>query len=116
MIVTDKAQAALGVLLKLAREERAALVEDLADVAAAKRSAQAALAALTQSSSPQDERDLARKRRLARALAALEGAEQEAREKFDAAAGLACRLEALTCSARRAPAARENPAPAARLA
>ena len=116
VLITEKTQAALSVLLKLAREERAALTEDLADVAIAKRSAEAALVTLAQSYGPQGERDLARKRRLARALAALDDAEQEAREKLEAAAGLASRLEALTFSPRRAPAGPEYPVSAARLA
>lgn len=116
MIVTEKAQTALATLLKLAREERAALFEDLADIAAAKRSAELALVTLAQSYGPQGERDLARKRRLVRALAALDDAEREAGEKLGAAAGLASWLEALTVSPKRAPAGPENPLPAARLA
>lgn len=111
MIVTEKAQAALTTLLKLAREERASIIEDLADVAAAKRSAEAALVTLEQAFGPHGERDLARKRRLARALASLEEAEREAREKLDAAAGLASRLEALTVSDTRGLASR-HPLPA----
>jgi hypothetical protein len=99
MMVSEKAQAAIGVLLKIAREERAALAEDLADVAAARRAAEASFEKLADDdNAPQDERALMRRRRLARTLAALEAAELAAREKLERARGLASRLETLTVS------------------
>ncbi len=99
MIVSEKAQAAIGVLLKIAREERAALAEDLADVAAARRAAEASFEKLLENDgNPLDEWVLSRRRRLARAIAALEASELAAREKLEAAHGLAGRLETLAGS------------------
>ena len=95
MIVTAKLRSALKRLLTLAREERAALREDLADVAEARQAAERSLAQIDCAKDGGGaESALARGRRLRAMLATLEQAEADAQEKLAAAAGLAAQLEA----------------------
>ncbi|WP_375206699.1 hypothetical protein [Hyphococcus sp.] len=88
MLTTGKEHSALLKLLRLAREEHAALREDLADLAIARQAAERSL-------SHADVTASARRRRVMAILATYETAEQAAREKLAAASARAGRLEAL---------------------
>jgi len=96
MIVTDKTRAAISALLKIAREERAALTEDLADIARARAAAETSLKALAPESGPINcEGALARRRKLAVMLMTFEQAEEDAQEKLEEANLASARLEAV---------------------
>ncbi len=87
MIATGTEDGALLKLLRLAREEHAALREDLRDLGAARKAAELSLA--------QTGVAVARRRRIMAMLATYEAAESAAREKLAEAAGQARRLEML---------------------
>lgn len=88
MLATGKEYGALLKLLRLAREEHAALREDLADLSIARKAAEQSLA-------HSGAAEPARRRRVMAILATCETAEQAAREKLAAASARAGRLEAL---------------------
>jgi len=88
MMITDKTQAALAQLLRLAREEHAAVAQDLIDIAGARRAAIRSLANLTG-----DVASLARRRRVRVMLTTYEMAEAAAQEKLGDAQDAARRLE-----------------------
>lgn len=91
MMVTGKELNGLATLLRLAREERAALSEDLDDLLAARKAAEQSLA---QSENLAGEGG-ARRRRILAMLATYEDAEIAAREKLVAALERTRRFEAL---------------------
>lgn len=103
MIGKEKEHRALVTLLRIAREERAALREDLAEICDARRAAELCLAQLETDASA-DERLVARRLKIAAMLATYEQAEDEARRKLRAASDSARNLENLVESAAGAPA------------
>ena len=91
MMMTGKELNALATLLKLAREERAALDQDLLDLGAARKAAERSLA----QSATAGERGDARRRRIMAMLATYQDAETAAREKRSSAIERTRQLEAM---------------------
>ena len=83
MSETLNAPQGLNTLLRLAREEAGVLRDDLADVAEARRAAEASLSAL-EGNGDLSERGRARRRAVCANLLTLCEAEEKARERFDA--------------------------------
>ncbi|WP_428407994.1 hypothetical protein [Hyphococcus sp.] len=95
MMMTEKELTALATLLRLAREERAALAEDLDDLLAASEAAERSLALSSIAPAVPAGDNGARRRRILAMLATYEEAEAAAREKLMAATERALQLEAL---------------------
>ncbi len=103
MIGKEKEHRALVTLLRIAREERAALREDLAEICDARQAAELCLAQLHKDTGA-NERLAARRLKIAAMLATYEQAEEEARRKLSAASDSARNLEKLVGNAPGAPA------------
>jgi len=98
MIGKAREYGALTRLLRLAREEHAALREDLAEISDARQAAELCLAQLVKDAGA-DDRRAARRLKIASMLATYEQAEEEAERKLRAASDSARELEKLVGNA-----------------